>query len=235
MKKVIAFSLWGNDSRYTGGALQNVSLASIFYPDWICRFYVGKSTLNSTEFMNSLKSNDKVEIIEMEEEGNWTGMFWRFYSAADPTVDVMISRDTDSRLGFREKAAVDEWLESDKDFHIMRDHPYHGTPILGGMWGVKGKIISDIEQISKDYKPGNFLQTDQIFLRNVIYPKIKHTTIVHDEFFEKINFPQKSGSRDINHFVGQAYDGNGLVLDVKNYGIQSYKEYLKSHSIEWNE
>lgn len=233
MKKVIAFSLWGNNFRYLGGALQNASLAKTFYPDWICRYYIGKSTMNVSGFINKIKKYDNVEIVEMPEEGNWTGMFWRFYAASDPTVDVMISRDTDSRLGFREKAAVDEWLKSDKQFHIMRDHPNHGVPILGGMWGVKGNLLSDIKEISEHYNPGDFWQTDQIFLKKLVYPKVKEVSIVHDEFFEKKSFPTESRERNRNHFVGQAYDGDGLVLDVPEYGIQSYQKYLVEQGFDW--
>ena len=34
-----------------------------------------------------------------------------------------------------------EWLnKTNKTLHCMRDNPYHGVPILGGLWGVK---ISD--------------------------------------------------------------------------------------------
>lgn len=44
-----------------------------------------------------------------------------------------ISRDTDSRLGLRESAAVDEWVKSGKMLHTMRDHPVgHTAPILAG-------------------------------------------------------------------------------------------------------
>ena len=35
----------------------------------------------------------------------------------------------------REKDAVNAWLVSNRTFHVMRDHPDHGTEILGGMWG----------------------------------------------------------------------------------------------------
>ena len=28
-----------------------------------------------------------------------------------------------------------EWLGSDKTLHAMRDHPWHGVPIMGGGWG----------------------------------------------------------------------------------------------------
>ena len=52
----------------------------------------------------------------------------------------MISRDADSRLSLREKEAVEKWINSDKDFHIMRDHPHHYYPILGGTWGFKNYV-----------------------------------------------------------------------------------------------
>ena len=48
-----------------------------------------------------------------------------------------MSRDLDSRLNDREQAAVQEWLQSTKAFHFMRDNPSHGTPILGCGWGCK--------------------------------------------------------------------------------------------------
>ena len=114
---------------YCTGALKNADLARIHYPDWICRYHVGKST--PKDFIAELKNRKNVELILRAEEGNWEGMFWRFLDASDPEVDVMISRDADSRLSHREAMAVGEWLESDKDFHIMRDHPHHATEILG--------------------------------------------------------------------------------------------------------
>ena len=51
-------------------------------------------------------------------------------------VDYLLSRDLDSRPSDREVSAVNEWLESNKSFHFMRDHPQHGTTVLGGGWGV---------------------------------------------------------------------------------------------------
>ena len=163
MKKLICFSLWGNNYRYTGGALQNTDLAKTYYPDWICRFYVGEDT--PSQLIDELSSRDNVEIIKMSDVCDWTGMFWRFHAASDNSVDVMISRDVDSRLSKREKFAVDEWLSSDYKFHIMRDHRYHSVPILGGMWGVKKGFINDIVSEIKEYNGGDFWQVDQNFLK----------------------------------------------------------------------
>ena len=167
MKKVICFSLWGDNPTYTIGAIKNAKLAEEIYPGWICRYYVGKST--PTEIINQLMEFKNTEVFIMNESGNWTGMFWRFYAASDQNVSVMISRDTDSRLTKREKAAVDEWLASDKDFHIMRDHPQHATEILGGMWGVRNRLLIGMVSGINDYAKGDFWQVDQNFLREKIY------------------------------------------------------------------
>ena len=50
----------------------------------------------------------------------------------DDRVDIFMSRDTDSVILPREVAAVHEWLESNQTFHVMRDHPNHCVPMLGG-------------------------------------------------------------------------------------------------------
>jgi hypothetical protein len=228
MKKIICFSLWGDNYRYTGGALQNVDLAKIYYPDWICRFYVGKTT--PEKCINLLEQSSNVEIIRVDDVCNWTGMFWRFLAASDPSIDVMITRDADSRLTKREKFAVDEWIKSSYQFHIIRDHQFHSVPILGGLWGAKKGLLENIKELIDKYDKGNHLGVDQEFLAKHIYPFVKNQALVHDEFFENKPFPDESGKRSNEHFVGQAYDGDGSILDVKQYGkifIQDYLSYEK--------
>lgn len=222
MKKIITFSLWGNSYRYLGGAIQNVELAKIIYPDWICRFYIGKST--NSDFIEILSKYDNVEIIRMEEEGNWSAMTWRFFACSDTDVDIMISRDADSRLTYREKISVDEWINSTKGFHIIRDNPNHNTLILGGMWGCKKDTITNMKELISSYNPENFWQSDQIFLRKIIYPLIKNNVMVHDEFLNYESFKLKNKvERNPLHFIGQAYDGDGKILDRPEY----FQEYLK--------
>ena len=51
-------------------------------------------------------------------------------------VDILLSRDLDSRFTAREVSAVKEWREnSSLPVHSMRDHPGHGTGLLAGLWG----------------------------------------------------------------------------------------------------
>ena len=210
-RKIISFSLWGDDKKYTIGALRNAELALSIYPGWLCRFYLGKSV--PLDISEELQEFSNSEIINMNEKGDWTGMFWRFL-AADHLSDIVLSRDTDSRLNKREKAAVDEWLNSDKDFHIMRDHPYHATEILGGMWGCRNGILHGITGLINDYQKGDFWQVDQNFLKEKIYPLIRDRSFVHDEFFEKKPFPT---IRLNKQYVGESFDEK----EAFNYNLRS--------------
>lgn len=201
MKKIISFSLWGTNPKYTIGAIRNAELASEIYPDWICRYYIGQST--PQEIINQLKSKNNVEVIIMEEEGDWTGMFWRFQPISDKDTEIMISRDCDSRLSMREKYCVDEFIKSDKMFHTILDHPWHNG-IMGGMWGAKQGILHDMSILMNEWPKGNYWQTDQQFLNNIISPVIKDTTLTHSIHLK--NFPTKR-DKDFR-FVGEVFDAS---------------------------
>ena len=209
MSKIISFSLWGNKPIYTIGAIRNAELTNEIYSGWVSRFYCGKSVTG--EIINNLKSIPNCEVILMDNDGDWTGMFWRFYPAGENDVDVVIVRDCDSRLNNRERDAVNEWLNSDKGFHIMRDHPYHTTEILGGMWGSKKGVITNIKKEIDDYVKGNFWQVDQNFLREKIYPLVKYNSLVHDEYHsyntDKKPFPSIRKNKE---FVGDVFDENDV-------------------------
>ena len=223
MKKIISFSLWGNSPKYIIGSIQNAELAKKIYPGWICRFYIGQSTLAvALHEMNLLRRMQNVEIIEMSEEGDWTGMFWRFLPCSDPDVDIMISRDCDSRLSFREKKAVNDWLASGKSFHIMRDHPHHDTKILGGMWGTRTHILRDMVGLIADYSKKNYWQIDQEFLTKIVFPRIENDCIIHDEFFNGKKFPTR---RNKLEFVGGVYDEYN---NQNSQHIELLDAYLKS-------
>jgi len=145
VKKIISFSLWGNNPKYCVGAIRNSELRQKYYPDWVCRFYVHKDV--PSEYIESLQSIDGTEVVIEDRPPNWTGMFWRFEPISEEDVSVMISRDCDSRLNEREADAVSEFMNSEKLFHIMRDHPYHGFNVLGGMFGIKKGILNNMKDL----------------------------------------------------------------------------------------
>merc|ERR1719431_1051297 len=101
----------------------------VFYPGWLFRLYFdpGPQNIRTRRTLCSLAcySNifDLCPVTHLPQYGDLSavfGMVWRFLPMADPTVDIMISRDLDSRFSPREAAAVSDWLASDHPFHIMR-------------------------------------------------------------------------------------------------------------------
>lgn len=200
--KIISFSLWGSDPKYTIGAIKNAELALSIYPDWTCRFYVANDV--PSKILLYLESFDNVQLIKMNTPGNWKSMFWRFLPASESDVEVMISRDTDSRLNYREKYAVEQWLDSDKNFHIMRDHPAHRFHVLGGMWGAKNGAIKNISKLIEDFGGTDEYGTDYVFFEKKVFCNLSEENVmVHDEFFNGIPFPT---SRNGYEFVGEVFD-----------------------------
>ena len=106
-------------------------------------------------------------------------------------VDWYVSRDLDSRFNLREFAAVQDWFQSGKAFHTMRDHPNHGVPMLGSAWGTrltdptvrlgwlktwkKGITSSIVWAKRNDYGP------DQTFLKRYILTKYIHRKITYNQ------------------------------------------------------
>lgn len=203
MSKLITFSLWGNNPKYTVGALKNAELALEIYPEWKCKFFISSDV--SSNIVSKLSNYDNVIISIKEDRPGWEGMFWRFETSYESGVSISIFRDTDSRLSYREKYAVDEWLNSDKTFHIMRDHPYHRFPILGGMWGFKNNSKYPMRELIEGFDKQNKYGTDYEFFIQKLYPLIKDDKIVHDPFFDKRPFPT---DRIDKEFVGDVFDEN---------------------------
>ena len=193
MVKVISFSLWGNETKYTIGAIKNADLAKDFYPDFECWFYIHTPTVPQN-IIDELSKKNNVKIILKDSNLNTSKpMMWRFEPIINPEVEVMMSRDTDTRILLREKLAVDEWLNSDKLIHIMRDHPHHSYTIQGGMWGIKQNNLCNLKQLFDNVVQNSQYLYDQLFTSNVLYQIYKNTALIHATFhkFEPFakNFP----------------------------------------------
>ena len=167
-KRVITYSLYGATPKYVNGALRNAELISTIFPGWTARFYIDLTTV-PPPIVRSLRSHPEVELvpIDMSKHGSQS-MFWRFWAAADSTVERFISRDVDSRLMPRDKVAVDKWIASGQKFHVIRDHPSHSLyPMSGGLWGaVRGALPQVMDLISSFPTDSNYL-TDMVFLNQV--------------------------------------------------------------------
>ena len=198
MNKVVAVSLWGNDLRYVKGAIKNAHLSAKYYPDWEFRVY---AETHLHEYLKDIPAKVLAPI-----RGWANGRFWRFAPAFEADVDAMISRDCDSRISSREASCVEEWLASDKKFHVIRDHERHyDFPMLAGMWGVRGGLPQEIKtSISEWSKDASAYLVDQIWLGNKIWLESNAITNVFVHGAKEKTLNTNPGL----DFVGQGYDQN---------------------------
>lgn len=216
MVKVISFSLWGKKPQYNVGAIKNAIIALKFYPDYECWFYVHKETVPKETIEELQKMKNTKIIFKTGDLNKNKPMTWRFEAIDDPNVEIMLSRDTDTRILLREKLAVDEWIQSKKLFHIMRDHPHHIFYILGGMFGTKKikNIPSWKKLIDEKINQTSSRDYDQIFLKKFIYPIIKKNSLIHYNFHKypgevAKNFPIQY-CKDYYYVGGYVYEDDSV-------------------------
>jgi GT2 family glycosyltransferase len=167
-------------------------------------------------------------------------MYWRFFSIDDPTVSLMISRDTDSLTNPRDYAAVSEWLDSGKKMHLMHDcRAGHFSPVMGGMWGIKKPLDFSMTKKVYDFcEDKNFkfrYGQDQTFLTQKILPLFVDDSIDHhfDISKSKSSFAlpwPKHEAMEIGSFVGERISFSALeITDLSKNNIDSDKLFLMSH------
>ncbi len=212
--------MYGNKPNFQVGAVLNVLEAKRLYPDWKCRFYTtdDEGICRQLEYLGA-------EVVRMDDhwmnQGYSYGSLWRFLAVDD--ADICIFRDTDSVVNERELGAVNEWLDSDYQWHIMHDHKHHrGSKIMAGMFGYRHhdecnipetlaqKSVSFFDfqkkdsmlQLIKDWLNGSVNTSksfDQKFLTAVIHPKIKNNFLSHGTYGKQ--FPSHDPCR-YGNFVG---------------------------------
>ncbi|CAF1344187.1 unnamed protein product [Adineta ricciae] len=192
------------------------------YPDWIVRVYYFSLNITQQDIHQIEAQYPNVDLCDSTNLpflGNvvsWLpGKIQRFLPIVDPLVDIYMSRDVDSPILDRETTIVRTWLDSQEHtIHIIRDHPEHSVPILGGLWGIKThherSLVKDISQflLSPDVVRCYTGRGDQTFLEDYIWPyanKHRDITLEYDSFLCKrfphaLPFPTRKQSPTL--FVG---------------------------------
>jgi len=208
----VSFSLFGDRPDYCVGAIRNAEQIKKFYPGFVPLFYTGpgvpESCLEELKKLGSkFSSLDASKITSLR--------MWRFAGIEETDASIVLVRDVDSRFSDREVRAVEQWIESDELFHVMRDYSGHNTLIMAGMWGWKKRLgtlgMSDLMANYLEQNPAHS-GSDQWFLSDIIWPKIKHSVMQHDSFFRDrypgaIPFPNGDDSPE-GLFVGERVDAN---------------------------
>lgn len=174
---ILAMSVYGDDPKYIEGAAANAKLMADVYPGWKMMIFMDRPIRDLV-----LLSSDTIACFDMKESRGHEGMFWRFLAYDAEGAKTVIFRDADSRIGPKEAAAVNAWIESDKALHVMRDHADHAFwPILGGMWGLKKPALNGkpMRALTEAWSPRENKLDDMRFLAGVIWPMFNANCLQH--------------------------------------------------------
>ncbi|KAI9562687.1 hypothetical protein GHT06_010141 [Daphnia sinensis] len=236
-QNVIAYTVFGNVNERYYSLLTNISsTAEKFYPGWIVRFYHNFSNQSEEAYrklcnvycqfnnvdlcsvpelierIRDTAKNKQVEPIEAGLLQHLNPRMYRYLVAFDPNVDIFISRDVDSMIWKREVDAVEQWLQSNYTFHVMRDCIRHevlmlagphflffilnfyvhfdilnGFFFLAGMWGAKLQqrryLIEGLMRAIIPVAQNQIKQTDQIVLKDIVWPTARFDVMLHDSYY----------------------------------------------------
>lgn len=182
MVNAFSFCLYGpyND-RYYVGMEQNVLLALKYFPTWKVYVYLAPDV--EPTMVQWLRGYHNVVLRETGVLGA-PNMIHRFYAIDEPDVDLMMVRDADSRIHWKDRWAIQAFVASPQYVaHTIRDNIVHTAHMMGGLWGLRKSAGINLHEVYASYKEdaslGHRLAHDQNFLSDVIYPRVKSQMLVH--------------------------------------------------------
>lgn len=185
MKGAIVYSLFGYErgraencfdfNSYLRGLMLNIRLARLVYPGWDIILQTDRATNDAWVTLF-----DKLPIrieINPNDTPLTLAMLWRLKPCFNHAYTHVLCRDLDSPLTYRERQAVQYWINKDKASHAITDSISHDTPMLGGMIGFRPIYFTDRfghewdELIKTNSYNWNQKGSDQRFLADVVYPR----------------------------------------------------------------
>lgn len=175
---VFSFCLYGPEiPYYYRGMLENLELIQKHFPDWKTYIYLGSDVPEHTR--ERLATYPFVVLRETGITGPTT-MVHRFFAIEEPEVDLMLVRDADSRIHWKDRWAIREFVRQPQYIgHAIRDNAVHRIELCGGLWGMRK--IPDLSLRALHDKYSAYATEvghprvngyDQDFLRLCVYPHL---------------------------------------------------------------
>ena len=157
MKKIISYSLFGDEPKYYVGAEKNIILNKELLPDWqtVIYFHPERIIKNYDLKLKELGATliDVSSVTLGGKDSAFYSYFWRFLAFLEDGLNL--SRDLDSRISTREVEYIKRWEESNKTYFIIRDHPWH-APVPSGLFGIRNRVDKFVDHLN------TFIQTSDL-------------------------------------------------------------------------
>lgn len=178
--RVFSFCLYNPyNPFYYSTLLDNIDVIHKYFPGWDIIVYIGNDVPSwYQEKLNSLGCH----LRQTGLHGAYN-MVQRFFAIDETDVEIMIVRDADSPIHWKDRWAIQKFLESSYQFHTIRDNPEHQAAIMGGLWAMRKQPGLSIRTLYETYKADahefSGRNNDQHFLRRCLYPIARLTMLVH--------------------------------------------------------
>jgi len=202
--KVFSFCLYGTEPNYYTGLLENIKLIRDHFPEF--EIFVFRGVCDPTWTIP-----EGVTVVETQREGI-VNTISRYLPLQ--TAEIGFVRDTDSRITERDRWCIRDFLESPYSYHVIRDHIWHKSRIMAGMFGWKKPLDFAMEVPTDTY-----YGCDEAYIASAIYPRIASDLLVHTNIYA---FPGEHSRRlpettDTADFVGNViWNGSPRFASVPN-------------------
>lgn len=214
MVNVFSYCIYGSQDKYCLGLIKNLEQIAISYPDFETHIAVGNDVPD--HYIQKYKEFNNTKLTIHSDITGGRLMSYRFFPLDDPGVEVMMSRDADSRLTERDRWCIDQFLQSDYKIFTIRDHKNHGTQLMGGQWGMRRihgfSMQTAYDIFKRSYAQIDRVQNDQDFIRGYIYNVYKTQCVAYTSCY---TYPGET-AKPIAIPRKDIYDFCGNVILFKN-------------------
>lgn len=223
--KVISFCLFGQNPKYTMGLLANLKIIQEMLPDFCVYVHVGTgvppAVLEACAAFNA--------HLVLCPAPDWLLPAHRICFPED--ADVVFARDADSRVNARDVWAMNEFMASDKTFHIVRDHVWHKSKIMAGLCGRKRAV--QLAGMLAEWTPSTTgYGADEAFL-STVYPQVAADALIHSNIVGYLDedvkpLPELENANDFLGNIVDFCDGSAYFVCTYIYGsLEHFKFLLK--------
>lgn len=193
-------------------------------------FFLGESISSKTE---EALIREGALVFRKAGDEDYLSTLWRFEAVHIEGLERVLFRDCDSRLSARESDMVRDWEVSGRTIHIIRDHPWHSSACLAGMFGISNPsrgypfFSSSLEKfLSMNHSP--FYGVDQLFLTKEVYPRFRRDAMVHDSFFFYESDRLVPADSTDGSFVGETINCDGTYSkELRQARLQHRKSWWR--------
>jgi len=221
-KRVFSYCIYGTQAKYCLGMIKNLEQIKELFPEYETWIIIGNDVPQS--YIDKYISYKNVKLIHTNIN---TGrlMAYRLFPLDNPLVELMFTRDADSRFSERDIWCMNEFIKSDYRVCTIRDHWWQQSQIQMGQSGFKRLEGIDIQnwhsEFCRKYNNIDGYSNDQNFANEYIYNRYFNDLLVFSEY------AQFSGENICKIDVNRAneFDFCGNVRLFKEDDMTEYWEF----------